>query len=204
MTDSLTILVVCAANVCRSPLAATMLQRWASQKGLDGLVTVSSAGVLAEVAAPMCPQAGHWARVDPGAHGSRPLTAALVADADLILAAEREHRAAVARLDVRSGSRLFTLRQAGDLGVDLSSTIRAGSLPEGAGSLPAEPRARLAWLVGELDAGRYLLAGRPETDADITDTHGPAPHDPTFAQVTRAVDGLTGAMEACLEAPDLR
>ena len=85
----------------------------------------------------------------------------------------------------------------------LSRTIRAGALPEGAAALPHAPAARLRWLVGELDAARYLLAGQPEADADILDTHGPSLHDSTFTQVEESVAGLTGAMDACLDATAL-
>jgi protein-tyrosine phosphatase len=41
------ILVVCTANVCRSPLVASLLQQKIIQSGLAGAVMVESAGVRA-------------------------------------------------------------------------------------------------------------------------------------------------------------
>lgn len=105
-----TILVVCTGNVCRSPLAATILRE---QYGLDGL-TVRSAGTAAAPNDSMCERAS--AMTGPGgvpvAHRAQVLTAQLVDDADLILVAAYGHRTAVAQLRPTARRKTFTLKEA--------------------------------------------------------------------------------------------
>lgn len=198
--DAFTILVICSANICRSPLAQVLLQEWADRDGLGHDVVIGSAGTDAFPGDPMCGHAADHARVNPFAHATRELEPAMLIDADLILAAERSQRGHVARMLPSSRPRLFTLRQAGMLGTTLAATFEDGRTPEGAPPLPVDSVERLRWLVRELDAGRGLLAGSPEPDADIADLHGPGPHDDVFRQVAAAVSSLTASFTACLQA----
>lgn len=202
MEQGFTILIVCSANVCRSPLTAQLLQRWAREQGLQRSVHVQSAGVAAFPGEPMCPQAAAYAGADPLAHTARELAAGMLIDADLILTADRVHRGAAARLVPQCRSRLFTLRQAAGLADALRASLAAGALPEGAPPLPEGTVERLEWLVREMDAARGLLAARPEDDDDVPDRHGLAPHAETFDAITAAVADLTGAVDTCLAAPD--
>ena len=198
MDQSFSILVVCSANICRSPYTQALLQDWAAVTGREDEITVSSAGVAAYPGDPMCGHAPDHARVDPFAHAARELDPAMLIDADLILTAERSQRGAVARMLPSSRPRLFTLRQAGRLGIALAVPLMDGQLPEGAPPLPVGTVERLGWLVRELDAARGLLAASPEAEADIADLHGPGPHDDAFSQVAAAVASLTSSFTACL------
>lgn len=203
VSSPFSILVVCSANVCRSPLAEMLLRRWALGAGLGNDIRVSSAGIQALPGQPMCPQAATWAGIDPTAHkaehASREVDVEMVRGADLVLALDRSHRGALARLDPDCRTRLFTLRQAAGIAAEIAPGMREGQLPEGAPPLPEAIHDRLRWLVAELDAGRILLAGRPEEMADIEDRHGPQPHGSIYAEVGDAIDALTAAMEAVTE-----
>jgi protein-tyrosine phosphatase len=104
------ILAVCTANICRSPMMEILLSR-----RLDpNLYEVSSAGVQGWSAAPVDSMVVlELERLGASADGfaSRPLTAHMVEDADLVLTATRDHRAYV--LDRYPGAlrRTFTLRE---------------------------------------------------------------------------------------------
>ena len=114
-----TVLVVCTGNIVRSPLAEQLLT--ATLHGLPALareVVISSAGTEAPVGAPMAPQAEALSVREggnPEGHEARQLTADLIREADLVLAATRGHRSAVAKLVPRSARTLFTIREFGRL-----------------------------------------------------------------------------------------
>ena len=106
------VLYVCTANICRSASAQALLREsLAAAPELEG-VQVLSAGTDAIPGAQGCPVApalaGHAQE-----HHSQSLTAELVAWADLILPAARDHRPAIVALAPASRSRTFTIRQAG-------------------------------------------------------------------------------------------
>lgn len=114
------ILVVCTANVCRSPLAAALVAAALERADVAG-VEVSSAGTSAIPGAPLCHEAQLCAggldldRSRLAYHQARQLTADQVSRADLVLAADRSSRAAVARLLPRANAPYFTLREAAQL-----------------------------------------------------------------------------------------
>lgn len=196
--QSFSILMVCSANICRSPYAQALLQGWAAS---TGEVAVGSAGVAAYPGDPMCGHAAGRIPIDPFAHAARELDPAMLIDADLILTAERSQRGVVARMLPSCRERLFTLRQAALLAAALAGPMTDGRLPEGAPALPTGTVERLRWLVRELDAARGLLAALPEADSDIADRHGPGPHDDTLDQVEVAVASLTASFDTCLRMP---
>ncbi len=107
------ILYVCTANICRSASAAHLLREaMAGSPGLLDGIEVRSAGTAAMAGSPGCSLAP--ALVGRAAeHRSQPLTADLVAWADLILPAARDHRPAILALEPRARTRTFTIRQAG-------------------------------------------------------------------------------------------
>lgn len=79
------VLVLCHGNICRSPLAAALLLRRRPD------LTVGSAGLAAGEGAPADPLAIRAAldwSIDLSAHRSRPISAPLVAEADLVLVME--------------------------------------------------------------------------------------------------------------------
>ena len=108
-TKTKRILFVCTGNICRSPLAAALLQRALAQRGIDGL-EVASAGTGAWDGAPVSEGAylvGLERGLDLSAHRARLLTRELVDQADLILTMARHHRA---RVDEPGGeSHVFVL-----------------------------------------------------------------------------------------------
>ena len=106
------ILLVCTGNICRSPLAEQLLRARFQALGLQA--EVRSAGTRAMVASPMTDEAAALA-LKYGAHSidhsARQLTEQLVADADLILTATRDHRREVVTLLPKATRYTFTLNQ---------------------------------------------------------------------------------------------
>lgn len=145
-----TILTVCSGNICRSPLAAQLLR---AQLADRPDVAVASAGTVADRDAPMDALAAAQSNRlggDPADHRSRHLTERIVAEADLVLTAERAHRAAVVSLLPRASRRTFTVLQfarvlrdmeSQDLEAvtDLSSLVAAVAAARGMVPPPAQP-----------------------------------------------------------------
>src|SRR6266704_5323123 len=93
------ILLVCTGNICRSPLAAALLERALVERGIEG-IAVASAGTGAWDGAPVSEGAylvGLERGLDLSGHRARLLTRELVQAADLILTMARHHRARVDR-----------------------------------------------------------------------------------------------------------
>lgn len=94
------ILLVCTGNICRSPLAAALVQRALADRGTQN-IDVSSAGTGAWDGAPVSEGAylvGLEQGLDLSAHRARLLTRDLVEGSDLILTMARHHRARVDEL----------------------------------------------------------------------------------------------------------
>jgi len=172
------ILVLCTANVCRSPMAQALL---AGELGARGVpAAVHSAGTLAsgapppgEVVAAMAPYG-----LDVREHRSQLVTADDLEGADLIVAMARAHLRHAAVMDPASWPRAFTLRE----------LVRRGGEtgPRRAGEPLAE------WLA-RAHAGRSrmaLLGDSPEDD--IADPMGGAPED--YAQTAAELRVLTGRL----------
>ncbi len=121
------VLVVCAANICRSPSAAELLATLLRERGSD--ITVTSAGVTAVGDRPACDLAlslvGHATTrryafegdedvsSHAGSHRSRRITATDVDGADLIVVMEQWHADAVLALSPTANVRL--LDRSGDI-----------------------------------------------------------------------------------------
>ena len=87
------ILLICTGNICRSPIAAALLQRRLEQEGLTDW-TVESAGTWTPGGAPAslaAIQLMHDRGFDLGAHRSREVTPAMMEQADLILVMTQNH-----------------------------------------------------------------------------------------------------------------
>jgi protein-tyrosine phosphatase len=116
------VLFVCAANVCRSPfMAATFVEEGSGS--VDGTEwAVRSRGISVVRQHPMCRLAASL--IDPGTEGaasaashvSTQIAHADLDEHDLIIAASREERARVARMQPRTRGRTFTLKEAVALG----------------------------------------------------------------------------------------
>lgn len=114
------VLVVCTANICRSPMAAALLRAYVDAHAPDHAeaLTVTSAGLHAReghaATDHMRAIADQWG-LDLDAHRSRRLTAQLATAATLVVTMERAHRDDVARLAPGLAQRTFTLPELGAL-----------------------------------------------------------------------------------------
>jgi protein-tyrosine phosphatase len=91
--------MVCTGNICRSPMAAGLLQRMLPER-LKQVVTVASAGTYAvhgNPAEPLAKQAMLAYGADLSTHRARMLSKDLLKQADLVLVMEPQHAAVVQR-----------------------------------------------------------------------------------------------------------
>jgi protein-tyrosine phosphatase len=153
------ILVLCTANICRSPMAAALLARELAARGV--LAQVYSAGMRgggaapppAEVVAVLAGQA-----LDVTQHRSRLVAAGDLARADLVLAMAREHLRHAVVVAPDAWPRAFTIRE----------LVRRGDL---AGPRPPEENLP-DWLARVHDGrSRLALLGDSARD-DVADPIG--------------------------------
>ena len=173
------VLTVCTGNICRSPFLERALQAELDRSWAPGGVLVASAGTGALAGHAM----EHQARALLEAHGyaadgfvARGLTAAMVADADLVLTATRVHRGKVMSLHPRAVRYTFTFREFAHLASGLTDDELAGSQP--AGGEPAdragaaqEPKAHLARVVALAVGQRGVGAPLGDGAADVVDPY---------------------------------
>jgi protein-tyrosine-phosphatase len=93
-----TVLFVCTANICRSPMAAAILHRRIADMGLADRVHVESAGMWARDGQPAAEDAvtvlaGRGISLTD--HRSRALTEKMLEAADVVLAMEEAHRRSI-------------------------------------------------------------------------------------------------------------
>lgn len=174
----MSILVVCTANVARSPLAEAMLAASLAD------VEVVSAGTHAGVGDPAAGRSRKLATIralDLGDHRSRPVTADLLHGADLVITMAAAHRDRCAQLSGEVAGRTFTLREVIALCGDL--------VHRGTGSDPAA-----------LAAG--AAERRHRTAATVhTDVHDPiADPWPAWATMGATLDELVGDLVRILGA----
>jgi protein-tyrosine phosphatase len=199
VAESFEVLVVCTANVCRSPLAAAIISMTFAAAARDGavadhLVSVRSAGTEADPGDPMCWQSAEILQASAQEHRATLLEPDLLAGADLVITADRSQRGACARLWPECRPRLFTFTQAAALATSVSETLTSGTIPDGAPPLPVGQRDRLGWLMSEMDAARGSLAGMPEGYEDIEDGHGTTDHQGALTAVEAAASALARAL----------
>lgn len=178
------VLVVCTANICRSPVGERLL---ASRLGGSG-VTVTSAGTSALVGRPVDPPMADLlarAGVPAGPFTARQVGADLLRDAALVLTMAREHRAAVVATAPVAVRRTFLLTEA----ADLAEAVAAAGWPA---ELPAEPAARLAALPSL--AGPHRVPGGSGEDVPDPYRHPDEVYAACFALIEDAVDRLVRAV----------
>src|ERR1022692_1807807 len=182
MTD---VLVLCAANMCRSPMAAALLARELKTRGLaarevdtpDPGVTVRSAGLLVdgEPPAPLATSAMADRGLDISAHRSRVVRAADLTAAGLVLAMARAQLREAVVLVPGVWPRAFTLKE----------LVRRG---EQTG--PRPPGTGLADWLARAHEGRDRAALLGDSaDDDIADPIGGPPQ--AFAQTACLLSDLT-------------
>lgn len=129
---TISVLVVCTANICRSPMAQAFLQRSLDAAGVRA--EVSSAGTSGMVdwglpAAPEAVQVMAEMGLDIAGHASRALTAEQMASADLVIGMAREHLRDAAVMAPDALPRLVTLKEL----VRRAGTAGAPGVGEGLG-----------------------------------------------------------------------
>jgi protein-tyrosine phosphatase len=182
MTD---VLVLCAANMCRSPMAARLLARELQTRGLaarevpapDPGVTVRSAGLLVdgEPPAPLATSAMADRGLDISAHRSRVVRPADLTAAGLVLVMARAQLREAVVLVPEAWPRAFTLKELVRRGEQIGPRPSGMSLP-GWLAMAHEGRDRAA-----------LLGDSP--DDDVADPIGGPPQ--AFAQTADLLSDLT-------------
>lgn len=187
------VLTVCTGNICRSPLLERLLQRTLDDAHGLGAVQVRSAGTAALVGAEMDERSAallHELGGDPDGFVARRLTASMVTEADLVLTATREHRAAVVRMVPSAMRRTFTVRELAVLVAQIPDT-----------DLPGwdDPRQALAALAERARRERAALVGLGADELDVVDPY--RRDDGVYARLRTQVEqalpqlrrGLSGA-----------
>ncbi|MFD1720118.1 hypothetical protein [Amnibacterium endophyticum] len=146
-----TVLVVDGSDVCRAPIVSFVLQERLAGAATSSGWTIETRGLTARPGATMCEGAAGrlgWsgaAIAYYGSHRARPLGVHDVADAALILTAERSQRSSVVRMVPGTQARVFTWKEALVLASVLADRVRNGV---------ANPPADLPALAAALHAAR--------------------------------------------------
>lgn len=101
------ILFVCTGNTCRSPMAASMMNKICKENDMD--VECSSAGIFAEKgskASKHSIEAMKNYSIDLSNHSATPLTEALISEYDLILTMTEGHKTMISAL---AKDKIYTL-----------------------------------------------------------------------------------------------
>lgn len=109
-----TILFVCTANICRSPMAAALMRQRIASLGLSDQVQVLSAGVWATDGRPaselaIATLAGRGIALED--HRSQPISIPLLEQADIVLVMEEAHRQSLFHLAPQYLSKVFLLSE---------------------------------------------------------------------------------------------
>lgn len=183
--NPLRVLVVCTANICRSPMAAAMLAAACAANDLD--VEVSSAGFLFDgrAASDTTGKVMHELGHDLGSHRSRVLSAPIVAGADLVLTMERRH-ARELLLDLAPAAPVHTLK-------GFAALASAGASDDALVGAAAGDLRAFVLALEELRPPHALVGdGRPDEVAD--------PHGRSARVHRKAADEIRGAIEAIVAA----
>jgi protein-tyrosine phosphatase len=172
------ILVLCSANQCRSPMTAALLNR-----RLDALripVAVRSAGLLeeGEASLPGAISALVPYGLDISGHRSHRVTVADLTWADLVLGMAREHVRHAVVTAPNTWPRAFTLKELVRRGDEIG---------------PAKPGERLADWLDRVHEGRERAAQLGDSPVDdVADPMGGPPR--AYADTAALLDELTGRL----------
>src|SRR5437763_16922091 len=170
MSESFRVLFVCTGNVCRSPMAQAMLVAALRERRGDNTaaIEVASAGTGALAGEPMEPfaiDALSGLGIAPGAFTARDITADMLAAADLVLTATRQHRSLVVTIEPRVVRRAFTIKEFARLAASLDD---GAALPD----LNASVADRLRALVTRVGGQRGVAPAKPAGEDDVADPYG--------------------------------
>lgn len=187
-------LLVCTANVIRSPLAAAMLRRILDES--PAALKVGSAGVAARPGQPAAPEVVEIAGrvgLDLSAHRAQLVTAGLLARSSLILTMTEAHRAALTRLLPSALPRTFALREF----VRLSPSPDAGGESSWVGGIAASAvDAPGISAVAQQTHQARPLTSPPAVAEDVSDPIGRPLAE--FERMAALLDELTKAVAARL------
>ncbi len=144
MSAEFRIVMVCTANICRSPMAEAMIRHALRSYGPG--VTVESAGVYGHEGSPIAPgsAAALTALGIPwDGHRGRLLTREIVEDGDLVLTMERAHLEAILAGSPEARAKTFTLREFARLAGSEPAAGARGLLAAAAGRRAALPWPRV-------------------------------------------------------------
>ena len=186
-SDRFVVVTVCVGNICRSPVAALLLQHT-----LGSLVRASSAGTHAVVGAGVHPPMARLltaSGVSPDGR-ARQLTESMLRSADLVLTMTRELRRQAVGLCPAAMRRAFTLPELAALSDQTVSLV------------PDPGRSALVAAVAAAATRRSSVAALGDA-LDIADPYGgsQADYERAFAEIQRCVEVLgrawsgTGATE---------
>ena len=181
------ILFVCEGNVCRSALAAAVLQE--SLKPELG-ITTGSAGTRAlegEPADAVTAQVAAKHGISLAGHMARQLTPELLANADMVITATRHIRSAAVQTYPPSVKYAFTLRQVARILQAAESGFEGGGLTG---------PALVTSLARSVNQEKSRLVAPQGNDDDITDPRGRSAriHEQVAEQVVAAVEELARAL----------
>lgn len=120
------ILFICTANMCRSPMASVIFRDLISRREDADTWQVESAGVWAEDGYPACKGAQLALRergLDLSSHLSRSVTRSMVRDANLVLTMESRHKEALWAEYPQYASRIYLLSELVDKMHDIRDPI---------------------------------------------------------------------------------
>lgn len=109
-----TILFVCTANICRSPMAEALMRERIAKSGLENDVQVLSAGVWAETGNRASTNATVVLRtrgIDLAPHRSQQLDPDLLSKSDIILVMEEAHRRSIFYMAPQALAKVFLLSE---------------------------------------------------------------------------------------------
>ena len=110
-----TVLMVCTGNICRSPMAEALLQKYwlAEKRSLE--LAVASAGIYATDGNPATPEVQQvlWEEegIDVSRHRARQINAEMIRDTDLFLVMTREHAWYLQKMEPDAAARIRLLKE---------------------------------------------------------------------------------------------
>jgi protein-tyrosine phosphatase len=192
----ITILVVCTGNICRSPLAAQLLEARLNPVPGARAFGISSAGTAALDGAAMTPEAHSWSRRlggDPTGHRARRFEPEQARGADLVLGMTRDHRAQVVRQAPDALRRSFTLVEF----ARLLAELQLSGYPVGDGAASADAFAELV-----AAAGRGRGSEPPPHPAELDDIIDPYRRSSAvYERAALGIDGAVRILELALARP---
>jgi protein-tyrosine phosphatase len=148
--------LVCLGNICRSPMAETVLRAALDEAGLAGAVTVDSSGTgdwhVGEQMYPQARQALARRGYDGSAHRARQYEASWLDDRDLVLAMDARNLATLRRMaDPADRDRIRLFGEVGGLG-----PVGGGEIPDPYGGNDSD----FGYVLDLLGAAAPVIAAR--------------------------------------------